>query len=861
MKLSQLSLATRNALVYFILFIFGLGVSGYLLFSYSSKEILSLTVENLEHSGDLVDLRFESYMDEIETDLNQLAYSPLLERYISNSNADNLNLLTQEYLALLKSKSNYFQVRLISAKSGDELIRVERNDKRIFSADFTDLQNKEDRDYFSEIKKLSSDSVYFSKIDLNREYDAISQPITPTLRMAKLLNTDSLGGVMLIINVQLKSLFLELKDLMVGGYEIRIVNQDGHYLIHPNHEQEFTFDYGLDPYFEKEYDEPLAQLIDSAAIHNSSDAINKFVHLKFKRANYKLAAIISAKENTVYSSFYSWRRKIVLIYVIIALIFVFIAFIYLRRQVRELKTITNELMLFTSDQIPQKLEIKRNDEIGELARGFELMSNRVSESHKLIDKARKEAEKAFEQKNEFLENMSHEIRNPLQSIIGTIQILEQNQISSHQIPYVNALKFSANQLKSLVTDVLDYSKIKRNQIELQPEWINLDEFCSDLIKALNYQAISKGIQLKYDAFEGIKTQLYHVDHTRLYQILNNLIMNALKFTKNGGDVKLRIREVNGQELNFQISDNGGGISSENMERIATRSYTSDYVTGAGLGLTIVQKLLELFNSTIHVESELGIGSIFSFNLNLLSQASNQFIEENRSSLWDENTIIPKVLIIEDDAVLCDWYAYIFQHVDLTIHKNPKDIDDNQRFDLIISDLNFGIEKRIASEFEEGLCKYLLPSGQLVFVTGEAPIDAPKMAKIYTKPVEKIDFENINYDLFCRLNYGNPSFDNFLKDYDGEVELVKNVFTVLMKEWSRDQLLISQAIANRDQRNFDQIKHKIITSIRRLELMKFEEYLNETGDNLQGYDSEKLTLAEQKVNMLFTYYIKCIKAYF
>ena len=145
MKLNQLSLATRNALIYFVLFIVGLGVSSYILFSYSAKEILSLTEENLEHNGEVVSLKFDSYINQVESDLNQLAYSPLLLRYIDETSRGNLDLLTDEYTAFLKSKSTYFQVRLISVNSGEELIRVERKEERIINADFTDLQNKKDK--------------------------------------------------------------------------------------------------------------------------------------------------------------------------------------------------------------------------------------------------------------------------------------------------------------------------------------------------------------------------------------------------------------------------------------------------------------------------------------------------------------------------------------------------------------------------------------------------------------------------------------------------------------------------------------------------------------------------------------------
>jgi len=859
MRLNQLSLATRNALIYFVLFIAGLGVSSYILFSYSAKEILSLTEENLVHNGEMVSVKFESYLNQVESDLNQLAYSPLLSRYLNGDSRGNLDLLTAEYTSFLKSKATYFQVRLISLNSGEELIRVERKNARIFSADFTDLQNKKDRDYFLEISQLNEDSIFFSKIDLNREYNSISQPITPTLRIAKRLSTDSLGGVIVILNVDLNQLFLDLSESLPKNYELRVVNSQGHYLIHPDKQKEFTFEYKLDPFYPEEYDQNPSKILNQNTFYTTDESLSKFIRLSYKRADYDLTAIISARNDTIFASFYSWRKKVVGVSISIALVFLFMAFIYLRRQVRELKTITNELMHFTDTKVPQKLAIDRKDEIGELARGFEVMSNRVSESYALIEKARNEAQLAFDEKNEFLENMSHEIRNPLQSILGTVQILEQNQLGDHQKPYVNALKFSANQLRSLVTDVLDYGKIKRNQIELSPEWINLDEFCSDLIKALKYQAVSKKITLSYSTFDGLGNMNYRVDATRLYQVLNNLIINAIKFTPEGGSVWLQLNQETENKIRFEVRDDGQGIADGEIQKILDRSYASDYVSGVGLGLTIVQRLLTIFDSNLEVKSEKGKGSVFTFELILQSQPGATSFEIEDMTCWEGVNVSPKILVLEDDPVQVDWYKFIFKSFDLTLKNNLKELENLQQYDLILSDLNFEDSIILPADLETILRSKCGPAGALIFVTGE-DITAQLKSKIWLKPIQKEVVWNQLNRLFAVLNFGIPRFESFERDYDRKDALIRNALKVLVTEWEKDQVKLVFAITNRDKYKFDQINHRIITSVRRLELHLFEDLLNSLSTEIDGMTATQLSLASQKIDRLFDSFIQEIKAY-
>ena len=854
MKFNYLSLAARNAFIYFALFISGLSVSAYFLFHYSSKEILELTEDGIEHSSDMISLKFDTYLENLETDLNQLANSPLLDRFLKDNRTENLDLLTKEYLAFLGSKKIYFQLRLLSIDSGKELIRVERNHQIVRATSPSELQNKSGRDYYNEIIKLPNDSIYYSKIDLNKEFGKISEPITPTLRIAKKLPGNIDGGVIVIINVDLNKLFDDLKNALPDAYDLRVANQDGHYLIHPEQEKTFTFEYNKNEAYSSEFELSLAEITEkNAPVFSTEAAVHKFIHLPYQRYDYKLYSVVSANKETVFGSFYSWQKKVLLIVICIALVFLLLAFGYMRTQVNELKKITRQLTLFSQNPTPHKLTINRRDEIGELAKVFEQMSIQISESHALIDNARKEAERAFEEKNEFLENMSHEIRNPLQSIIGNIKILEQNQKNEQQIPFINSLKFSAEQLKSLVTDVLDYAKIKKHQVQLESEWTNLAQFSEELVKGLNYLANSKGIQLTYHPPHDFSEFNYLVDRTRLYQIINNLLTNALKFSKEKGVVNFVISYQNEskEKIRFQIEDDGKGIEKENLKRILERNYATNYTTGAGLGLTIVQELLKLHKSELNVHSEIGQGSRFYFDLDLpnqISQSSQNTVETelNQYAAF-------KIVVFEDDLELQNWYRYVLKDFDLQVFSIREEAAGIKEVMLVICDLQLNHEIIDLQTSLGSIRQICSKNAEILVVSGTSIAPNPPHFDALTKPASKEDLLQRIQEIMRKVELGRPDFTSIQCDYDYQDELVKNAIKILASEWKKETIKLTEAIENKDKLRFDAVTHKIITSVKRLKLVQFEEHLNTLNTGFEEMSPENCHQASAKIKQMLQYY--------
>ncbi len=850
----KISLAARNALVYFVLFIVAIGLSSWLLISYSYREVLNITENQLAHTSGIVHTKFESYFKKVETDINQLAKSPMLGRYASNPDSVNLSFLTEEYASFLSAKPSYFQIRLISVSDfGAELIKIERQGLNILKTPKNQLQNKRERDYFKELSNLPVDSLYISKINLNREFGKVSEPHIPTARMGKKMTGGTLRDFIIIINIDLGALFNDLEKSIQEKDDLRIVNQDGHYILHPNDDLAFTFDFDKAGGYDTEFTVPIEHMTEIPQLDLSETEVNRFTKLKYLRNDYHLYTVLSANKKDVLASFYQWRRLALIVSVSVGFIFLTVAFLYMRKQVRELKSITRKMVDFSTQIGPKKLPIERNDEIGDLAREFEIMSSKIFENQTIIEKSREEAEQAHKEKLEFLENMSHEIRNPLQSILGAVDILNNNQQLPHQASFIESIKFSSKQLQSLANDILDFNKITAQSIELQPQWHDLDEFCNDVYNSAKYLANSKQINLLYQNLLPQKHQLVLFDAARLYQILNNLITNALKFTAVKGEVRFIIKKnESNHQYQFMIKDNGRGLSETQKQRILDRHYASGQNAGAGLGLPIVINLLSLYKSELNITSEVSVGSQFSFSLNLASKAATQHPTVSDTHIMAEEGC--RLLIVEDDPQIIKWYQHVLSQHTLKFLTHPSQMTqvEGQIFDHIISDYHFGRTTLDLATIDTVFKPTLKSRGHLIIVSGQdLNITGPGI-KVLKKPVDK-------HDLLAAIRpFGDyPNFTSIENDYDHQTNLIKNVVQLMITEWQKDQQLIEDSLSLDDLEKFKAVRHKLITSVRRLNLTDFEALLDKTESQFYQLD---LPAHQSLINQSFEKYLQAMQDY-
>jgi len=352
--------------------------------------------------------------------------------------------------------------------------------------------------------------------------------------------------------------------------------------------------------------------------------------------------------------------------------------------------------------------------------------------------AKELAEKSSKFKSDFLSIMSHEIRTPMNAVIGTTNLLLSDEPRPEQLEYLNILKFSGENLLSIINDILDYNKIEAGKLELNEVKFDLRYLAQKIKQSFLSKTVEKKLTIELIIDEAIPEYLTG-DQARLSQILNNLVGNAVKFTDKGTiTIRLQTEQVDSKQatIKFTIADTGIGIAPENLD-IIFDPFTQEPMFnnnhgGTGLGLAITKRLVKLHKSEISVISEPGKGTEFTFTISfkqLKKESDGPLADLNSSPML--NLYGMNVLIVDDNKMnlliasrfLKKWQANVDEALNGQL---AIDMVRNKVYDLIIMDLQMpvmdGFEATIA-------IKKTNPEIPIIALTADA------MPETYNKALE------------------------------------------------------------------------------------------------------------------------------
>ena len=348
---------------------------------------------------------------------------------------------------------------------------------------------------------------------------------------------------------------------------------------------------------------------------------------------------VYVSKNTLHALERSIFRVNLFVSLLLSAILVFVLLAITDRVIKPLKNLAGLMHEAEEGDLKVRSKIWGASDLTATQGAFNTMMHALADRENKLESARNAALQYAHAKGEFAANVSHELRTPLNGIIGMLEILKETELSPKQQEYVSVAHDSGNVLLLLIDDILNFSKIDFGKVAIKNEAFNLCETLDDIAVILTVQVQSKDIDIAYVVNKDVPTHI-HGDESRIRQLLLNLMGNAIKFTEKG-EIGIRVKNItNGAKnlrLRFEVTDTGVGISQEVQEKVFEAFQQADESTtkkfgGTGLGLAICRQLVEIMSGNIGVESKLGEGSTFWFELPFKdSLSSGESLETKQST--------------------------------------------------------------------------------------------------------------------------------------------------------------------------------------------------------------------------------------
>ncbi len=490
---------------------------------------------------------------------------------------------------------NLVQIRLID-NQGLEVVRFDKlGDGTTRSSD--KLQNKFNRDYVMEGLRLKSDEVYFSHINLNREFGKIEKPIKPVMRGVVPVILENNSRYLVVLNWKLGRLFDHLRHYSSGYIKLQVADENGQWVLANNPEHEWGSDIVERSQFGLSFvQRDLWQQIktNSADILNATDSVMKAGIVKIPNLvkvnlntrafteSYRYYIISELSDENAAKLTHSLRQSHIYLF-LLALPFVVLA-----------------TWLFV---LMKQAQMKANQEVNEYAGRLE---KQVSERTEELQIALEDALQANAIKSEFLANMSHELRTPMHSILSFTQIAFKKTQDEKLRGYLDKILISGERLTRLLNNLLDLAKLEASKMDLEFLPVNMKEVIDAVMAEMKPLFMEKDIEVNFDTQSDCVAEF---DKDRLTQVVYNLLSNAVKFgpEKSVVDINLIFKKILTEDyLELTVTDEGPGIPAEEINQVFDKfvqsSKTKSQAGGTGLGLAICQQIVNAHNGNIWVES-------------------------------------------------------------------------------------------------------------------------------------------------------------------------------------------------------------------------------------------------------------------
>ncbi|MBK8394389.1 MAG: response regulator [Leptospiraceae bacterium] len=538
------------------------------------------------------------------------------------------------------------------------------------------LKQYEDKISFCLVNEANCDNSFIELIKLN---DAIIQKKLIRISSTNYYLSEDSGISFLFLSQDNKEFLVSLLPLQNELLDISVIrddyilgiNKDGYVIL--NISSPFPNNTKLE--LDKDTLSKLQADITSGNFYlkNGSDFISMNLFHTLPYLNLKL--VIGNENKFVFYELNKIEKFAWKIFFFIIPVILFLSFIVSQIQKKRFTKISSALKDLTNENFSVRIEegkIKQLDEIDDLISAFNFMATELEKFHKMnidkildmnskllnanleLEEAKKNADSANKAKTHFLATMSHDIRTPLNAIIGFTQLIQQGEDYS-QLPAViqnqiQNIYLGGRNLSELINNILDLSKIEAGKMEINEEDVNIKILLQGIYSINNSLAENKNINFQYK-IDSTLPDYFLIDRTKLNQVIMNLCSNAIKFTPANGSVYIEAVKVD-EMIEFKLKDEGIGIPKEKQARIFEAFEQSDKTIstnfgGTGLGLSIVKKMTEILGGSISLESEINQGSCFSVKFPLkksTKQSSNEKIVFKKF----ENPY--KVLVVDDNQM-------------------------------------------------------------------------------------------------------------------------------------------------------------------------------------------------------------------